>query len=237
MNQPTGLAPMRTIRSFVVRAGRMTDAQERAFAEQWETYGVVCQGRRLALETLFPTIQPTVLEIGFGMGDSLLSQAILEPHRNFIGIEVHKPGIGRLMNEAAKAGVQNLRILCEDAVDVLSDGLGPSSLAGVQIYFPDPWHKKRHHKRRLIQSALVDVLAHRVGLGGFCHLATDWAPYAEWIVGIFARSAAWHNESPETDYVDRPERRPVTKFERRGRGLGHEVFDMLYTRKASDQHL
>ena len=237
MNQPTGLAPMRTIRSFVVRAGRMTDAQERAFAEQWETYGVVCQGRRLALETLFPTIQPTVLEIGFGMGDSLLSQAILEPHRNFIGIEVHKPGIGRLMNEAAKAGVQNLRILCEDAVDVLSDGLGPSSLAGVQIYFPDPWHKKRHHKRRLIQSALVDVLAHRVGLGGFCHLATDWAPYAEWIVGIFARSAAWHNESPETDYVDRPERRPVTKFERRGLGLGHEVFDLLYTRKASDQHL
>lgn len=237
MTGTTGLAPVRTIRSFVVRAGRMTEAQERAFDAQWATYGVTCEGRRLDLQTLFPVQQPTILEIGFGMGDSLLTQAIQEPDHNFIGIEVHKPGIGRLMNEAAKAGVQNLRILCEDAVDVLSDGFGPATLAGVQIYFPDPWHKKRHHKRRLIQSPLIDVLAHRVRLGGFCHIATDWAPYAEWILDVFARSAAWHNESPEADYVARPARRPITKFERRGQGLGHSVFDLLYTRKASDQHL
>ena len=237
MTEASSPAPQRTIRSFVVRAGRMTDAQERAFAALWAEYGLVCQGRRFQLETLFPTPQPTVLEIGFGMGDSLLMQAAADPDRNFIGIEVHKPGVGRLMNEASKLGIQNLRVVCEDAVDVLADGFGPSSLAGVQIYFPDPWHKKRHHKRRLIQSEFIDLLAHRVALGGFCHLATDWAPYAEWILGVFARSAAWHNESPEADYVPRPERRPITKFERRGQGLGHAVFDLLYTRKASEQHL
>ena len=171
------------------------------------------------------------------MGDSLLNQAINEPHRDFLGVEVHKPGVGRLMNEAKKAGVTNLRVICEDAVEVLADGLSPQSLEGVQIYFPDPWHKKRHHKRRIIQPNFINLLAHRVRLGGFCHLATDWAPYAEWMVQFFSQSAAWHNTSEDGSFVPRPDRRPITKFETRGERLGHAVFDLVYERKASDQHL
>jgi tRNA (guanine-N7-)-methyltransferase len=178
-----------------------------------------------------------VLEIGFGMGDSLLNQAINEPHRDFLGVEVHKPGVGRLMNEAKKAGVTNLRVICEDAVAILSDGLGPQSLEGVQIYFPDPWHKKRHHKRRIIQPSFINLLAHRVRLGGFCHLATDWLPYAEWMVQTFSQSTSWHNTSEDGSFVPRPDRRPITKFQKRGERLGHAVFDLVYELKASDQHL
>lgn len=227
----------RTVRSFVLRAGRMTDAQDKAYQTLWDEYGLVCQHHRLDLQAAFGRQAPVVLEIGFGMGDSLLQQAMAEPERDFLGVEVHKPGVGRLMNEAKKAGVRNLRVLCEDAVEVLSDGLGPQSLAGVQIYFPDPWHKKRHTKRRLVQPAFINLLAHRVTLGGFCHLATDWAPYAHWMLEVFSQSAAWENTSPDADFVPRPLRRPITKFETRGERLGHEVFDLVYLRKASDQHL
>jgi tRNA (guanine-N7-)-methyltransferase len=227
----------RTIRSFVLRAGRMTDAQDKAYQTLWDEYGLVCNHHRLDLQKTFGRDAPIVFEIGFGMGDSLLNQALNEPERDFIGVEVHKPGVGRLMNEAKKAGVTNLRVICEDAVEVLSDGLGPQSLEGVQIYFPDPWHKKRHHKRRIIQPDFINLLAHRVRLGGFCHLATDWAPYAEWMVEMFSQSAAWHNTSEDGDFVPRPERRPITKFETRGERLGHDVFDLVYERKASDQHL
>ena len=230
-------AKKRTIRSFVLRAGRMTEAQDKAYQTLWDEYGLVCQHQRLDLRETFGRDAPVVFEIGFGMGDSLLSQALNEPGRDFVGVEVHKPGVGRLMNEAKKAGVTNLRVICEDAVDVLSDGLGPQSLEGVQIYFPDPWHKKRHHKRRLVQLKFINLLAHRVRLGGFCHLATDWAPYAEWMVEMFSQTATWHNTSENGDFVPRPARRPITKFETRGERLGHEVFDLVYERKASDQHL
>jgi len=230
-------AKKRTIRSFVLRAGRMTEAQDKAYQTLWDEYGLVCQHQRLDLRETFGRDAPVVFEIGFGMGDSLLSQALNEPHRDFVGVEVHKPGVGRLMNEAKKAGVTNLRVICEDAVEVLSDGLGPQSLEGVQIYFPDPWHKKRHHKRRLVKLQFINLIAHRVRLGGFCHLATDWAPYAEWMVEMFSQTAAWHNTSENGDFVPRPARRPITKFETRGERLGHEVFDLVYERKASDQHL
>ena len=229
-------AKKRTIRSFVLRAGRMTEAQDKAYKTLWDEYGLVCQHQRLDLRETFGRDAPVLFEIGFGMGDSLLSQALNEPGRDFVGVEVHKPGVGRLMNEAKKAGVTNLRVICEDAVDVVSDGLGPQSLEGVQIYFPDPWHKKRHHKRRLVQLKFINLLAHRVRLGGFCHLATDWAPYAEWMVEMFSQTAAWHNTSENGDFVPRPARRPITKFETRGERLGHEVFDLVYERKASDQH-
>ena len=226
-----------TIRSFVLRAGRMTEAQDKAYQTLWDEYGLVCQHQRLDLRETFGRDAPIVFEIGFGMGDSLLIQALNEPARDFVGVEVHKPGVGRLMNEAKKAGVTNLRVICEDAVEVLSDGLGPQSLEGAQIYFPDPWHKKRHHKRRLVTLQFINLIAHRVRLGGFCHLATDWAPYAEWMVEMFSQTAAWHNTSENGDFVPRPARRPITKFETRGERLGHEVFDLVYERKASDQHL
>ena len=214
----------------------MTKAQYKAHQTLWDEYGLVCQHQRLDLRETFGRDAPVVFEIGFGMGDSLLSQALNEPGRDFVGVEVHKPGVGRLMNEAKKAGVTNLRVICEDAVDVLSGGLGPQSLEGVQIYFPDPWHKKRHHKRRLVQLKFINLLAHRVRLGGFCHMATDWAPYAEWMVEMFSQTAAWHNTSENGDFVPRPARRPITKFETRGERLGHEVFDLVYERKSSDQH-
>lgn len=215
----------------------MTEAQNKAYQTLWDEYGLVCQHQRLDLRETFGREAPVVFEIGFGMGDSLLSQALNEPGRDFVGAEVHKPGVGRLMNEAKKAGVTNLRVICEDAVEVLSDGLGPQSLEGVQIYFPDPWHKKRHYKRRLVQLKFINLLAHRVRVGGFCHLATDWAPYAEWMVEMFSQAATWHNTSENGDFVPRPARRPITKFEARGERLGHEVFDLVYERKASDQHL
>ena len=214
--------------NYIRRRGRFTKAQAnalQALSDQYRWQVADLQHR------------PLGMEIGFGMGDSLLNQAINEPHRDFLGVEVHKPGVGRLMNEAKKAGVTNLRVICEDAVEVLADGLGPQSLEGVQIYFPDPWHKKRHHKRRIIQPSFINLLAHRVRLGGFCHLATDWAPYAEWMVQIFSQSAAWHNTSEDGGFVPRPDRRPITKFETRGERLGHAVFDLVYERKASDQHL
>ena len=220
-----------------MRAGRMTEAQDKAYQILWDEYGLVCQHQRLDFRETFGRDAPVLFEIGFGMGDSLLSQALNEPGRDFVGVEVHKPGVGRLMNEAKKAGITNLRVICEDAVDVVSDGLGPQSLEGVQIYFPDPWHKKRHHKRRLVQLKFINLLAHRVRLGGFCHLATDWAPYAEWMVEMFSQTAAWHNTSENGDFVPRPARRPITKFETRGERLGHEVFDLVYERKPSDQHL
>ena len=218
----------------MLRSGRMTEAQHRAYEILWDEYGLVCDHRLLDLQKIFGRQAPVVFEIGFGMGDSLLRQTIHEPNFDFIGVEVHKPGVGRLMNEAKKAGVNNLRVICEDAVEVLSSGLRPQSLEGVQIYFPDPWHKKRHHKRRIVQPDFVSLLAHCVRLGGFCHLATDWAPYAEWMVDVFSQSAAWHNTSEAGNFVMRPERRPVTKFETRGKRLEHDVFDLLYQRKVSD---
>lgn len=227
----------RTIRSFVLRTGRMTDAQGKAYQTLWDEYGLVCHHRRLNLQEAFRREAPLVFEIGFGMGDSLLSQAINEPHLDFLGVEVYKPGVGRLMNEAKKAGVTNLRVICEDAVEVLAEGLGAQSLKGVQIYFPDPWHKKRHHKRRIIQPNFINLLAHRVRLGGFCHLATDWAPYAEWMVEVFSQNAAWHNTSEDGPFVSCPDRRPATKFETRGERLDHTVFDLVFERKASDQNL
>ena len=227
-------AQKRTIRSFVLRAGRMTDAQDKAYQTLWDEYGLVCNHHRLDLQKTFGRAAPVVFEIGFGMGDSLLRQAINEPDRNFVGVEVHRPGVGRLMNEAKKAGVTNLRVICEDAVTVLSVGLVPQSLDGVQIYFPDPWHKKRHHKRRIVQPNFISLLADRVRVGGFCHLATDWSPYAEWMVEVFRNSAVWHNTSEKGDFVTRPARRPITKFEARGERLGHDVFDLVYERKISD---
>lgn len=215
----------------------MTDAQNKAYRMLWDEYGVEFCHRELDMDSEFGRKAPLILEIGFGMGDSLLAQAIHEPEHNFLGIEVHKPGVGRLMNEAKKSGVSNLRVICEDAVGVLADAFAPQSLEGIQIYFPDPWHKKRHHKRRIIQPDFINVLARRVRLGGFCHLATDWAPYAESMLQIFSRSPAWQNISENGGYVLRPERRPITKFETRGEKLGHNVFDLAFKAIVSDKHL
>lgn len=226
----------RSIKSFVLRSGRMTKAQSQAYRNLWDDYGLVIGNQPIDIERAFGRKASLVFEIGFGMGDSLLQQAINESERNFIGVEVYKPGVGRLMNETKKAGISNLRVVCQDAIDFLLQGLDSESIHGVQIYFPDPWHKLRHHKRRLIQPQFLDLLANRVEVGGFCHCVTDWAPYAEWMLEAFSQCAKWQNTSNYGDYIPRPDRRPTTKFEIRGKKIGYEVFDLIFRRCLSDQH-
>jgi tRNA (guanine-N7-)-methyltransferase len=174
----------------------------------------------------------TVLEIGFGMGHSLVAMAAAAPDKNFIGIEVHGPGIGACLLEAESRGVDNLRLYQHDAVEVLRDSIAADSLATVQIFFPDPWHKKRHHKRRLIQPEFVELLRSRLQLGGILHLATDWQPYAEHILEVLSKASNWRNLAGEKGYVPRPLERPLTKFEQRGERLGHGVWDLKFERTA-----
>jgi tRNA (guanine-N7-)-methyltransferase len=221
-----GAEHRREIRSFVRREGRMTDAQKRALDELWPRYGVDAPGARLDLRALFGRDAPVVLEIGFGNGEHLLGRAAAEPDRNFLGVEVHRPGVGRVLMHAHASGLKNLRIACADAVEVLRDWLAPGSLAEILVYFPDPWPKKRHHKRRLIQPAFAALLAARLQPRGVLRLATDWKDYAEQMLTVL-------NAEPllQGGAIARPAARPVTKFERRGEKLGHGVFDLEYVRR------
>lgn len=220
----------RDIRSFVIRSGRITEAQEKAFEQYWPRYGLSLRAGAINCQQVFGNDHPVVLEIGYGMGDSLLAMAEAESDKNFIGIEVHPPGVGRLVNEAGKRQLCNLKTYCADAVDVLDSCLADHSLHRIQIYFPDPWHKKRHHKRRIVQPDFVRRLAQKLGPGGVLHLCTDWTPYAEYMLEVMAGESAFSNLSPEGPYSDKPAWRPDTKFEKRGVGLGHEVHDLLYRR-------
>ena len=212
----------------------MTKGQERAFDTLWDFYGLESDKGNINIERSFRRVAPVILEIGFGMGDSLIQQAISEPQYNFLGIEVHKPGVGRLMSQAERLGASNIRVFCADAVEILENVLGPRSLDGVQIYFPDPWHKKRHHKRRLIQPEFLDLLAYRVKMNGFCHCVTDWAPYAKSMLDSFAQCTGWHRTPGNCNFVKKPLRRPTTKFETRGKKLGHTIFDLIYQRSRLD---
>lgn len=216
----------KSIRSFVIRAGRMTDGQRSAFDEHWATYGLSLYGGLLDAVTAFGNDHPVVLEVGFGMGDSLLAMAQAEPELNFIGIEVHPPGVGRLINNAAKDGVQNLRVYMADAKDVLTDCIPDSGLSRFQLYFPDPWHKKKHHKRRIVQPDFVSLITAKLRSGGYLHMATDWQNYAEQMLEVLSAEPALRNTA--ADYSPRPEFRPKTKFEARGERLGHGVWDLLF---------
>ena len=220
----------RPIRSYVLRTGRMTPSQERAFQEHWQNWGLEYSKRLLDVDAVFGRGGPRVLEIGFGMGDSLVEMAAAEPGNNFIGIEVHRPGVGRLLHSMAARGVVNIRVYCHDAVEVLRDCIAEQSLDTVQIFFPDPWHKKRHHKRRLIQPPFVDLLVSRLKPGGTLHLATDWENYAEQMMEVLTNSELLANSEPVGCFAPRPEHRPLTKFERRGERLGHGVWDLVFTR-------
>lgn len=222
----------KSIRSYVIRAGRMTEGQSRAFERFWPEYGLSLEDGSLEYAAVFGREAPRVLEIGFGMGDSLLQMAQEEPDKDFIGIEVHPPGVGALVNNAGKAGVRNLRVYLADAVDVLSECIAEGSLQRIQVYFPDPWHKKKHHKRRIIQPPLVALLSSRLAPGGLLHLATDWQPYAEHMSEVLADEPLLENCAEQGEFVARPDFRPVTKFERRGERLGHGVWDLLYRRRA-----
>ncbi|HET7161352.1 MAG TPA: tRNA (guanosine(46)-N7)-methyltransferase TrmB [Rhodanobacteraceae bacterium] len=220
----------RTIRSFVLREGRITPAQQRAFDQHWAHFGVDYTGAIRELDALFGRRAPRVLEIGFGNGEALAWAGEHDPARDYLGIEVHRPGVGRLMNALAAHAIQNVRVWNHDAVEVLQHEIPPAALDEVRIWFPDPWPKKRHHKRRLIQPAFVELLATRVKPGGLLHLATDWPEYALHMREVLAAQPGWRSREGESGGSRRPEWRIETRFERRGIDLGHPVTDLLYDR-------
>ncbi|SRR5690554_310996 len=220
----------RKIRSFVKREGRLTKGQAAAIERAWPQLGLTHTEGQLDLAQVFGRVAPTILEIGFGMGKSLVQMAAAAPEKNFIGIEVHRPGVGACLMDAEVAQLTNLRVYEHDAVEILNDCIPDHSLAGVQIFFPDPWHKKRHHKRRLIQSEFVELLRQKMEIGGILHLATDWENYAEHMLEVLAAAPKWRNLSADNTYIPRPKERPFTKFEQRGERLGHGVWDLKFER-------
>lgn len=231
MNQ-TPASTARAVRSFVIRGGRITVAQERALQELWPQLGVEFSDAPLSLPALFGNHAPCTVEIGFGNGDHLLARAEREPQRNFLGIEVHPPGVGRLLLHVQRLSLRNVRISRHDAVEVLRHQLEPASVDEFQILFPDPWHKKRHHKRRLIEPQFVALLASRLRPGGRLALATDWEPYAEQMLEVLGACPLLRNTVAEGGYAPRPESRVPTRFERRGVGRGHVVRDLLWERRS-----
>jgi len=221
---------LRSVRSFVLRAGRATAGQQRALAQLWPKYGVEFSPAALDLPTLFGRAAPRMLEIGFGAGEALLEFASAHPEIDCIGVEVHRPGVGRLLLGAEAVTLSNLRVICHDAVEVLQHQLPPASIALVHIFFPDPWPKKRHHKRRLIQPAFVELLAKVIAPGGTLRLATDWEPYAQHMREVIDASSAFANIAADAGFVARSAERTLTRFERRGQRLGHGVWDLEYRR-------
>ncbi len=223
---------IRKIRSFVKREGRLTKGQAAALERSWPTMGLTHAQGQLDLVKVFGREAPTVLEIGFGMGKSLVAMAAAAPEKNFIGIEVHRPGVGACLLEAEEQGVTNLRVFEHDAVEILQDCIADESLSTIQVYFPDPWHKKRHHKRRLIQPEFLELIRPKLAVGGILHLATDWENYAEHMLEVLSNAPSWRNLSATGDYIPRPSERPLTKFEQRGERLGHGVWDLKFERIA-----
>ncbi len=220
----------KSIRSFVIRAGRITEAQKKAFDSNWRHYGLSLLHGALEPATVFKRRAPIVLEVGFGMGDSLLTMAQQSPEYDFIGIEVHPPGVGRLINNAAKSNLDNLRVYMADAVDVLNDCIPDNRLHRFQLYFPDPWHKKKHHKRRIVQTEFMQLIRRKLQVNGICHLATDWQHYADGMMEVMSLSEGFANQAGEYCFTQRPDYRPETKFERRGERLGHGVWDLVFTK-------
>ena len=222
-------APQR-IRSYVMRAGRIGPGQQRALAELGPQFLLPFQPAVLDLAATFGRSAPCVLEIGFGMGDATAQVAAAMPGTDFIGIEVHPPGVGALLKRIGEDGLGNLRIVQHDAVEVLQQMIAPASLSGVHLWFPDPWHKKRHNKRRLVQPAFVELLSSRLAPGAYLHCATDWQPYAEQMLEVLCAAPGLLNSA--AGYAPKPAWRPLTKFENRGLKLGHGVWDLLFTRSS-----
>ncbi|WP_261816020.1 tRNA (guanosine(46)-N7)-methyltransferase TrmB [Vibrio gallicus] len=224
---------VRKVRSFVRREGRLTKGQATALEECWPEMGIDYQDQKLVWEQVFGNANPVVLEIGFGMGTSLVEMAKNAPHKNFIGIEVHRPGVGACLALAREQGVSNLRVMCHDAVEVFENMIPDSSLHTLQLFFPDPWHKKRHHKRRIVQLDFAEMVRQKLSLGsGVFHMATDWENYAEHMIEIMNQAPGYENLAQDGDYIPRPEERPLTKFEARGHRLGHGVWDIKFKRIA-----
>lgn len=222
----------RPIRSFVLRQGRLTRGQQRAFDQFWPRFGVEFQGQPLDLPELFGNDHPVYMEIGFGNGHSLASMAADHPGLNYLGIEVHGPGVGHLLLEIEERQLENVRIIRHDAIEVLQGGLASGSLQGLFLFFPDPWHKKRHHKRRILNPRFVQLAARVLRPGGFFHAATDWENYAEQMMTLLSAAAdLFENSAGEGQFTPRPDYRPLTRFEQRGQRLGHGVWDLVFTRR------
>lgn len=219
----------RAIRSYVLRQGRMTDAQRDARERLLSQFGLPYTGRPLELDAVFGRRAPRILEIGFGMGETTAEIAANHPQIDYLGLEVHGPGVGSLLRQIEARELSNIRIIQHDAVEVATSMIPADSLSGIHVFFPDPWPKKRHHKRRIVQVPFMRLLASRLVRDGYLHLATDWQEYAEWMLEILAQVPDLRNTSP--GYAPRPDYRPLTKFERRGLRLGHVVHDIVYRRR------
>jgi tRNA (guanine-N7-)-methyltransferase len=214
-----------------MRGGRITEAQQRALELLWPQYGTPFEPAHLDLEAAFGRAAPVTLEIGFGNGDNLAAQAAAYPGRNFLGIEVHRPGVGRLMLSLEEQHLTNARVICHDAVEVLTHQLAPQTLAEVVILFPDPWPKKRHHKRRLVQAPFVELVTDRLRVGGVLRFASDWQPYADAVLEVLNADPRLRNTSADGGFVPRPAERNPTRFEKRGERLGHDVWDLAFERR------
>jgi len=219
---------LRRIRSFVRREGRLTRGQQRALDELYPVFGKPLETSILDYSDWFGRSAPTILEIGFGNGASLAEMALAHPQNNYIGIEVHRPGVGNLLLQIEQRHIQNVRVICADAVEVIDNMIADSSLDAVYLFFPDPWHKKRHHKRRIVQAGFAQTIRRKLKTGGVFHLATDWQNYAEHMLEIMTQAEGFTNTAKPDEYVARPEYRPLTKFEQRGHRLGHGVWDLIF---------
>ena len=217
------------IRSYVLRQGRVSVAQQRALDTLRPRFGIPYEAKKLDLDAAFGRAAPKILEIGFGMGETTATIAAAHPENDYLALEVHNPGVGSLLKQIDEMNLSNLRIIQHDAVEVLRDMIPDASLDGVHIFFPDPWHKARHNKRRLIQSPFIAKLAHKLKPGGYIHAATDWQDYAEQMLAVFSAEPQLQNAAQ--DYAPRPDYRPLTKFEQRGLRLGHGVWDLVFRRK------
>jgi tRNA (guanine-N7-)-methyltransferase len=227
---PTDDIKRRRIRSFVLRQGRLTKGQAHALETQWPAYGVEYASQVIDVQTLFGRKDSKkILEIGFGMGDATAKIAQTLPDCDFLAVEVHTPGVGSLLKQIEELALTNIRIIQHDAVEVLQNMLAENSLDGVHIFFPDPWHKKRHHKRRLIQAEFVKLLCSKLKSSAYIHVATDWQEYAEWVLEVLNAEPQLKNTA--IDYAEKPSYRPLTKFENRGLKLGHGVWDLVFIRK------
>ncbi|QBZ82085.1 tRNA (guanine-N(7)-)-methyltransferase [Hydrogenovibrio crunogenus] len=220
----------RRIKSFVLRQGRLSQAQQHAIDSMWPQYGLTLEDKLLDFNTLFGREAPTIIEIGFGMGNSLAAMAEAHPENNYIGIEVHRPGVGALLKLVAEKGLTNVRVFNEDAIEVLNRQIPQNSLSAVYLFFPDPWHKTKHKKRRILQAEFAEKIAQYLKPGGQFHMATDWEDYALHMMAVMSAAKAYRNISGEGKYTPRPDYRPLTKFEQRGQRLGHGVWDLVFER-------
>ena len=221
---------LRHIRSYVRREGRMTAAQRRALEDLWPRFGIAEEESPLDFDVVFGRHAPLILEIGFGNGESLRAMAVANPQRNYLGVEIHRPGIGRLLLDLENTDTTNVRVICGDAREVLTSRIPDGSLHGVHLFFPDPWPKSRHHKRRLVQADFAELMRCKLALGGYLHMATDWEHYAEHMMHVMTQAPGFENSAAVGNYAPRPNYRALTKFERRGIRLGHGVWDLIFLR-------